>query len=339
MSDARPVVVIGAGLAGLTCARQLAAEGESVLVLDKGRSPGGRLATRRIGQAVVDHGAQFFTVREAEFASMVTSWQRAGLVYEWSRGFTEPADGHPRYAVRWGMNALAKHLAAGIALRVGVEVTSIRVADDGDGFVVEVDGDERSAGRDAVPTRSWSVQAKSVVLTSPVPQSLELLDRGSVQLPSADEAALRSIRYSPTIAALIVLDGLSAIEMPGGIQIDDPESPIVWIADNLVKGVSTVPALTVHASGSWSVEHYDEDEDKTLAQLIEFSAHHFGGSRIVEAQLKQWRYSVPDSVQDQRVRDVTIAAGRLLFAGDAFGGPRIEGAALSGAAAARVLLA
>ena len=62
------VVVIGAGLSGLIAAQSLQAHGHKLLVVDKGRSPGGRLATRRIGPATLDHGAQFFTVRSEEFA-------------------------------------------------------------------------------------------------------------------------------------------------------------------------------------------------------------------------------------------------------------------------------
>ena len=74
------VVVIGAGLAGLMAAQQLHNNGHSVVVLDKGKSPGGRLATRRIGDATLDHGAQFFTVREPEFEHVVQQWVQAGVV-------------------------------------------------------------------------------------------------------------------------------------------------------------------------------------------------------------------------------------------------------------------
>jgi len=72
------VIVVGAGLSGLTAARHIAAGGHDVTVLDKGRSSGGRCATRRIGDAVLDHGAQFFTVRSAEFANIADEWFRAG---------------------------------------------------------------------------------------------------------------------------------------------------------------------------------------------------------------------------------------------------------------------
>ncbi|MCU1389006.1 MAG: hypothetical protein JWL72_2344, partial [Ilumatobacteraceae bacterium] len=71
-------------------------------VLDKGQSPGGRLATRRIGTATLDHGAQFFTVRSDAFAAFVAPHRASGLVREWCRGFGID-DGYPRYAVTGGM--------------------------------------------------------------------------------------------------------------------------------------------------------------------------------------------------------------------------------------------
>ncbi len=104
------VVVIGAGLAGLMSAQQLQESGHEVVVLDKGKSPGGRLATRRIGDATLDHGAQFFTVREREFEHHVQQWIQAGVVREWCRGFSAQ-DGHPRYIGAHGMNGIAKHLS------------------------------------------------------------------------------------------------------------------------------------------------------------------------------------------------------------------------------------
>ena len=75
MSETRAcdAVVIGAGIAGLCAAEQLVAAGRHVVVLDKARGIGGRMATRRVGAAVCDHGAQFFTVRGADFAGIVSA--------------------------------------------------------------------------------------------------------------------------------------------------------------------------------------------------------------------------------------------------------------------------
>ena len=106
------ILIIGAGLAGLTAARVLGQlpEPPEVILVDKGRSVGGRLATRRMDGATLDHGAQFFTVRSEPFQAEVDRWIEAGVVEEWCRGF-DPPDGYPRYRGVGGMNALAKHLS------------------------------------------------------------------------------------------------------------------------------------------------------------------------------------------------------------------------------------
>ena len=118
-------VIIGAGLSGLMAARSLHDAGVEVTVIDKGRGVGGRLATRRIGDARFDHGAQFFTVRSDEFRSHVDGWLAAGVVREWCRGFGEN-DGHPRYVGAGGMTSLAKHLASGLDVRTGELAFTLR---------------------------------------------------------------------------------------------------------------------------------------------------------------------------------------------------------------------
>ena len=133
---ATDVLVVGAGLAGLMAARSLKEQGKRVLLLDKGRSVGGRMATQRIGDGAADQGAQFFTVREPEFGMLVTRWLAEGSVFEWSRGWSDGSlaitrDGHPRYAARDGMSALAKQLAQGLDVRVNVKLMSVKAVDGG----------------------------------------------------------------------------------------------------------------------------------------------------------------------------------------------------------------
>jgi renalase len=132
------VLIVGAGLAGLMAANRLQAAGRSVLVLDKGRGVGGRLATRRIGPGRADHGAQFFTVREPEFAAFVAEWEAQGLVYVWSEGWSVEADGHPRYVVRNGMTALAKQLAQAVDVRTGVKVTDLSLTKRDNGRILRL---------------------------------------------------------------------------------------------------------------------------------------------------------------------------------------------------------
>ncbi len=54
------IAIIGAGMAGLICAQRLTEAGYSVLVVEKSRGLGGRLATRRLYGTWADHGGLLF---------------------------------------------------------------------------------------------------------------------------------------------------------------------------------------------------------------------------------------------------------------------------------------
>ena len=319
------VLILGAGMSGLMTAITLPPD-RSITILDKGRSVGGRLATRRIGSGRADHGAQFFTVRDEAFATHVDRWLNEGLVFQWSTGWGDgsadatPSDGHPRYAVRDGMNAMAKHLAAQLVKRKGVEiqtgVTVASIAQAGEGWeVVDRDGQ--------------AYQAAQLVLTAPVPQSLALLDAGNTQLSTADRAALDRIEYASCLCAIAVIDGESSLPEPGAMQ--RPGEPISWIADNRRKGISPhSTVITAHANPTLSRRLYDEPDDAIMPIFEEaLDASKAPDSRIEQIQIKRWRYALPLVLHPDRYLKAADLPP-LFFGGDAFGGPRVEGAALSG---------
>ncbi len=125
------VLIVGVGMAGLTAAAELQRAGRSVLVLDKGRGVGGRMASRRIGEATFDHGAQFITARNPRFVAAIEGWARNGVVEEWCRGFTKQADGHPRWRGKPNMTSVAKHLAQDIEIVTETQVVALRRSHDG----------------------------------------------------------------------------------------------------------------------------------------------------------------------------------------------------------------
>ena len=108
------ILIIGAGLAGLSAANDLQQAGHQVLLVDKGRGLGGRLAGRRIGDASFDHGAQFMTAREPRFKAAIASWIKAGVAEEWYSSYPGQPNGHPRYRGVPSMTAVAKYLAVGL---------------------------------------------------------------------------------------------------------------------------------------------------------------------------------------------------------------------------------
>jgi len=306
------IVVVGAGLSGIIAARSLQAAGRAAVLLDKGRVPGGRLATRRVAGGTLDHGAQFFTVRSEAFGATVADLVAAGAVQEWCRGFNE-TDGYPRYAAANGMNALARTLAADLDVRCDVTVQSITRGPDGW----------------RIATGAGTLDAPAVVLTAPLPQALALLDAGG----TAYDPELAAVTFHRVLALLVTLDGAPAVGEPGARQLGD--GLFSFVADNARKGVSAVPALTLHVAHGPSADRWDDPDDDVRADLLAAAAPWIGGARVVEAQLKRWRYAGP--VIPRPEHGVTVDDG-LVLAGDAFAGAKVEGAFLSGLAAAASLL-
>ncbi|MGI9644593.1 MAG: NAD(P)/FAD-dependent oxidoreductase [Ilumatobacteraceae bacterium] len=312
------VVVIGAGLAGLVAAGDLVRAGVEVVVVDKGRSPGGRLATRRIGGARLDHGAQFFTVRTPAFRARVEDWASRGLVRIWTNGF-DGDDGHPRYIAVDGMTALAKDLAVGIDVRCSTMAFAVRAAES-----------QATHRWDVVIDDASRQSADVVIVTCPLPQAFALLVDTGIDL---DEGPFRT-DYDRTIGLLAVLDGPSAVPAAGGVQVGD--ATFSFVADNFAKGVSEIPALTLHANPEWSEEHWSDDDQVLLERLEREAQPWLGTANIVERELKKWRFATPRQVvSDPCWRNDD---GTIILAGDAFAGPRVEGAHNSGLAAAHAIL-
>ena len=315
-------VVVGAGISGLMAATELQAFGLQVTVLDKGRGVGGRMATRRIntasGPALLDHGAQFFTVRDPLFAEWVQQWRTLELVREWSRGFGK-LDGHPRYVCPQGMTAIAKHLAAQLTVRTQARVQTLHLQDDGWHLTLE---------------SGEALVADGLLLTAPVPQSLALLRSGNLELTQQDQKNLESLHYDPCLAALVVVETRPELPEPGALQLQ--AEPLAWIADNARKGVSEQPALTLHAGPQFSAAHWEADPQATAQQMIEAAQAHVS-FQAKETQLHRWLYSQPQNPWPQPYY-LPECVLPLALAGDAFGHARVEGATLSGLAAAEQLL-
>lgn len=309
-------------------------------LLEKSRGPGGRLATRRVADQPFDTGAQFFSVRDERFASTVQQWTAAGVVREWCVGFSavgqpqDAGDGHPRYLAVGGMNRLAKYLAQGFDLQALHTVT--KLVQVGNAWQVHVETPEFMG-------TPQSFTADAVVLTAPGPQAVRLLESSGLPV----DPRLAAVRYAE--CCCLLLDFPEAAEAvlpaPGGLRVVD-DAAVTWIASQRQKGLratgSTGDGLVVHTSPAWSAEHFSATNDDLLAALMPAVTAVLLRAGITAiprtVQLKKWRYSLPTVLMNEPCLRVETSAA-LLIASDGCGGrPRIEGAWLSGRAAAELLI-
>jgi len=314
------VLIIGAGMAGLAAAADLHAAGKQVLVIDKSRGLGGRLANRRMGDgAIAEHGAQFLTARTERFKTLLSTWEASGVVKEWYRSGGEDDDAYPHYRGAPTMSAMAKQLAKGIDTVLGKRAVSVTL--EGAGWVTSLESGE-------------TIYSKEILIASPVPQTLALLEAGNVAMTDSDAAQLKGIEYDPCITVMAVLHHEPEVPEPGGLEMS--VGPISWLADNVQKGITETPTITLQANAEYSRENWDRDRNEVGQELLTMAEHLLGAS-VKSFQVHAWLYSKPVATEDQPYLVVSDMP-KMVLAGDAFGGPKVEGAVLSGWAAAEELL-
>ncbi|WP_286653062.1 FAD-dependent oxidoreductase [Ruficoccus sp. ZRK36] len=309
------VAVVGAGLAGLLAAQALSRKGCRVVVLEKSRGLGGRMATRRFGGAVFDHGVQHFTARTARFREQVAAWQLAGVALPWYSVVNESGEESVCYRGNPAMNAVGKHLAQGLDVRTESLVTSAIRGKDG--WRLRVEGSE-------------AVEARYLLMTAPAEQSRAILDAGGFAWPSEISSLLRNVNYVKMLTLLATLDGPSGLPAPGIWEPARGES-VLWVADNAMKGISPQPCLTIHSGADFAQRYYDAPDEVRVPLLLSSVLPHIQAG-VQRTQVHRWRYAFRREGIDGSF--LAHPETGLWFAGDAFIDERVEGAVLSGLAAA-----
>jgi len=313
------IAIVGAGVAGLAAARALAGRGDTVVVFEQARVPGGRLATRTIADIeraigvvdlVFDHGAQYFTVRDQRFAGVVSTWQAQRVVARWSgrivafdgEGWAPVDAATERYVGVPGMSAIAAHLAGTLDVRYGERVDVIEPL-----------------------TREFD----RVILAVPPARALVLT------------AGVGGIAQRITVNMKPCWTVMAAFEQPVTVPFDGAfvsGSPLGWVARNQSKPKRdrTIDTWVLHATSAWSAAHVDDASERVGSFLMEAfdDLSRQGLPRAFHAAAYCWREAVADPPLGIGVIHDTDA--RVTVCGDWCAGARIEDAYLSGLAAAEI---
>ncbi|MFM7842751.1 MAG: NAD(P)/FAD-dependent oxidoreductase [Planctomycetota bacterium] len=326
---ASSVAIIGAGISGLTCGLRLRQAGYSVVLFEKSRGVGGRVAQRRAPQNIeFDHGAQYFTVQDPRFESVVASWQEQRLVDSWDgligtlrRGQWQRSTGDTvRYVGTPAMTSIAKHLAQDLQVLLQTKVGQVQ-------FNAE--------------RRQWQLLNElgrplgtfdAVVVSTPAAQAVQLLPNWQLL-----QAAVGRVVMAPCWTVLLAYEESLGFPLDGAFVQD---SPLSWIARNNSKPRrSALPECWVlHGSPSWSRENIEMPSDEVVRALR--AAFWEAAARPLQSAqytfVHRWRYALPVETLPERFLfdpDQGLAA-----CGDWCGGPRVEGAYLSGLELAEAML-
>ncbi len=247
-ADAAPVVVVGAGLSGVSCARVLAEAGLPVRLLERSPVVGGRMASRRLRGRPVDLGASYLTADDPDFAAVVRGWVDRGAARAWTDTFTALNPGEPperkqgpmRFGAPHGLRALVADLADGLHVEQRT-VTAVERTDTG----LRVDGDP----------------ARAVVLAMPDAQAARLAGTGLEDL-----AAQLTRTFEPVIA---LAAGWPEREWPddldGAFVNDHPD--LAWVADDGRRRGDDAPVLVAHSTGELAAHHLADPEGAAPALL------------------------------------------------------------------------
>jgi renalase len=328
------VVVVGAGVAGLNCARQLQiASDQKILVIDKSRGLGGRLATRRLAATHADHGVCYLKAHGERFRQEIRELRDRGILRLWTEEIHRwdgqgkiqaPEKPSDCYVSGAGATAIAKYWAEDLEVIGDRTVTNLQPIDRG--WQIEA--------------QDWSVQARQVVLAVPPAQAAEIA--GNV-VDSACLALLRSIEFSPAITAMATYapDLLVASTQLSwqGIQCQGHRS-LAWIGlDSSKQLAPTQPVLVVQSNAEFAAQYFESLDLMAVGQGLIADAAVLA-SWLAQPQLLQvhrWAYAFPKNPLPYSLITAQTAAP-LYFCGDWCGGSRVESAYLSGLAVAAQIL-
>jgi renalase len=337
MTDSLHIAVIGAGLAGLSCATALQAAGHRVQVFDKSRGPSGRLSTRRGEGWQCDHGAQYFTARDPGFRAEVARWEAAGVAAPWlarlgvwpapsadaaRRKPHDPAapDALQRFVGTPRMTAPAAWLAQNLTLHTEHTVQALVR--------------EGTAWRLLTAEHGLLADAfDAVMLAVPSPQAGPLLGEHA---PVLSELAA-GLRMRGSWALMLRFD--SAPTMPFDAAFVN-QGPLRWVAhDGHKPGRGEAATWLLHASAEWSEAHI-EDSPETVPPLMLAAWAELGGPAPAAVAAHRWRYADTDpACAPPEAGCAWLPEQGLGLCGDWLHGGKVEGAWLSGQALAARLMA
>ncbi len=335
----RSIAVLGAGMAGVACARTLMQAGHQVSVFEKADHPGGRTTTLQTPFGGFDAGAQYFTVRDDRFTQalatvpdMCRPWSANTVRVLDATGKVVAASPLPKEAhwvARPGMGSLvdawAQPLQQAGCLHTGTHV-------------LRIEPDRLAPQRWQVCTESAAGEQHvfagfdAVLLALPAPPARALLDNSGVGANLAQ--AMAHVTMAPCWTLMLAFPQAVRPDLTTlGPQWNAARSThhrIAWLARESSKPArSIIERWTVQASADWSAEHLEDDAERVQAKLSKAFSEVTGiRAEPAHAQVHRWRHA--QTLEPLGRSHLWDAQAGIGVCGDWCLGHRVEDAFISG---------
>ncbi|GJQ63669.1 MAG: hypothetical protein SCALA702_27220 [Melioribacteraceae bacterium] len=265
------VVIIGAGISGISAARLLQSKGFDVLLIDKGRGIGGRMATRRVSvedkDVYFDYGVQSFTVKLTPVKDLLHRNKIDRHMSLW----TVEKNKRGLY-LRGGNRVLAKILSRGLEVKKGEKVISVNKFRN---WEVETD-------------KKKKYHAKYVLSTAPAIQSLDLINKSNTQFSNEQLFMLDSVKYSANIVLLVRMN--KKVELKSVQPVDKDISIVINNEDKGIK--QEYQSFSVIFNAEYSENNYTKPDVEHLWNFIdEYPV--IDRDNVAEFNIHRWKYAQP----------------------------------------------
>lgn len=294
--DLYDYTIIGAGLTGLSLASDLMQNfpEAQIQIIEKSKGCGGRMATRRTEHFKFDHGAQF--IKRSDISQRwIEFWEKENILQKFSSDTIDAVCG------RSGMTQLAKSLGHNLNIQYESKITELIWNESFWILKNEV---------------QQQLKSQNVILTAPLPQSLELLNHSNLKFNSE----LSKLNYAKAIVVLIESTDESDLDLT---YLENEGFGLFSVCSQKAKGFSAKAAWTVTMSPPWSEYIFDQPDNIILEKACEIIQNKFPHLKMEKVHLKKWRYSHPLVTWPHFFEPLQTG---LYLAGDAFGGPSLLGA-------------
>ena len=308
------IAVIGAGIAGLACARALTDAGHTLIVFEKSRGLGGRMSTRRTAHGTFDHGAQYFTARDPLFQRVVQSWVAGGIAAPYAGRIVRIGTGapqplsrdEPRYVATPAMNSACRALSAGVSVELECQVTAVTPGENGWRLSWSEGGE---SGFDAVVLAVPAIQAAPLCTTVPALA-------GEVSAASYAPCWVVLARYATPLP--VNFDAAFVTDAVLGWVMRDASRP----------GRAPGERWVLQANAQWSGRHLEDAASAVVPSMVAAFHAAIGVTTAPEEALgHRWRYALSPGLHVDCLWDERQRIGAC---GDWCADGRIEGAYLSG---------